>query len=138
MPITVLGPGTVTIDVAGEPVDFSAEVKSAKIQHEYDEVYEAVTYLDGSQSPATNRRADAFSASLDNDLAAGGLYALLVDNDLATAELTYTPNTTAGAKWVGSVILTLPSEIGTDDMGSPIASEIEWAAVGTFTYTPAT
>jgi hypothetical protein len=133
-----LGPGTVTIDVGDTPLDFSAEVKGAKIMHSYDETSDAVTYLDGSQSPATQQRTDGFAASLDNNLTAAGLYQFLVTNDLAEAQITFTPNTGAGATWSGSVILTLPDEIGTDDMGTPIASEVDWSAIGTFTYTPAT
>ena len=50
----------------------------------------------------------------------------------------YTPNTAAGAKWQGTIVATLPSEIGADEYGSPIVSSVDWAGVGAFTFTPAT
>jgi len=132
---TVLGPGTVTIGVT--PMDFSAECKGAKILHNYEDVGEATTYLDGHTHGQAQSRTDGFGASLDNDLSAAGLYAYLYTNDLTEQPLTYTPNTAAGASWTGTVKLTLPDEIGADEFGTPIASEVEWASPGQFEFVPA-
>jgi 3',5'-cyclic AMP phosphodiesterase CpdA len=134
-----LGPGTVSVKVgAGTAKQFEAECKSAAITHEYEDVGEAVTFLDGHTHGGSRTRTDGFKASLDNDLSSAGLYKFLVDNDLAEAALEYTPNSTAGAKWAGTVTLTLPSELGADEFGAVLASEVEWTGVGTFTFTPAT
>lgn len=133
---TVLGPGTVTLGSA--PKDFSGEVLGAKITHEYEDIGEARTMLDGTVRPASKRRNDGFSASVENDLTAAGLYKFLLDNDLQQVPLTFTPNSADGAEWEGTVVATLPGEVGSDEFGSPIVSEIELEGVGTFSFTPAT
>jgi hypothetical protein len=133
------GPGTVSVKVgAGAAKQFEAECKSAAITHEYEDVGENTTYMDGHTHGGSKSRTDGFKASLDNNLGAAGLYKFLVDNDLSEADLEYTPNTGAGAKWAGKVTLTLPSELGADEYGAVLASDVEWAGVGTFTFTAAT
>ena len=59
-------------------------------------------------------------------------------NDLTTVVFAYTPNTANGAKWAGSVQLTLPAEIGAGAFGEPIVSSVEWVGVGKFTFTQST
>jgi hypothetical protein len=134
-----LGPGTVSVKVgAGAAKQFEAECKSAAITHEYEDVGESTTYLDGHTHGGSRTRMDGFKASLDNDFGSAGLYKFLLDNDLEEATLEYMPSTAAGAKWSGTVTLTLPSELGADEFGAVLASEVEWTGVGTFTFTPAT
>lgn len=134
---TKLGPGTISATVGGAEIDFSGECLTATIKHEYEDVGESRTMLDGSKRGASQVRNDGISASVENDLTAAGLYKWLIDNDGQEAEVTYTPNTGAGAKWVLSgVTLRLPSEIGADEYGSPLASEVEWLG-GTAEFTPA-
>jgi hypothetical protein len=136
MPIVKLGPGTLTVGTT--PQDFSAEVKSASITHEYDETSEAVTYLDGSATPASETRADGFTAEVDNDLTAAGLYDYCFTNDQTEQAFSFTPNDALGAVWEGTVKIKLPSEIGSDQFGNPITSTIEWQAVGALDFTPGT
>ena len=133
---TVLGDGTLTL--GSTPTDFSGEVLGAKVMHEYEDIGEARTMLDGTVRPAGQRRTDTLSASLENDLTAAGIYAYLVTNDLNEVAMAFTPNTVDGAKWAGTVVATLPAEVGADEYGAPIVSEIELKGVGTFTFTPAT
>lgn len=133
---TVLGDGTLTLGTT--PTDFSGEVLGAAITHEYEDIGEARTMLDGTVRPASQRRLDGLTASIENDLTAAGLYAYLESNDLTEVAMVFTPNTADGAKWTGTVVATLPSEIGSDEYGAPIASEIELKGVGTFTFAPAT
>jgi hypothetical protein len=129
------GPGTITI---GEtPTDFSCEVLGGRVTHTYEDVGDARTTLCGTEHPATKKRTDGLAFSLENDLGAAGLYAYLVTNDLTEQEFTYVPNTANGASWEGTVQLTLPAEIGSDEYSSPIVSEVEWAGVGAFTFTAA-
>lgn len=135
--VTPLGPGLVTIGTS--PLDFTCEVVGASITHEYEQVGEERTRLCGDIVSASEQRRDGFTASLENDLAAGALYDYLQNNDLTDADFEFTPNNTVGAKWSGSVRLRLPASIGADSFGEPIASDIDWKAVGTgvFAFTPA-
>lgn len=132
---TVLGDGTLSFTV-GTASSFEGEVLGAKVTHEYEDVGEARTMLDGTVRPATKRRTDGLTASVENDLTASGLYAFLVANDLKQATFEFVPNTTDGAKWTGTVELALPSEVGADEYGAPIVSDIELAGVGAFVFTP--
>lgn len=131
-----LGPGTLTFGT-GTPSDFAGEVLGASITHDYEEVGESRTMLDGTPRAASKRRNDGLKVSVENDLTAAGLYQYLSDNDLQEVEFTFTPNTAAGAKWIGTVVATLPSEVGADEYGTPIVSDAELAGVGEFTFTPA-
>lgn len=133
---SVLGDGTLTLGTV--PTDFSGEVLGAKVTHEYEDIGEKRTMLDGTIRPAQQKRTDGFTASVENDLTAAGLYKYLQDNDLVEVALNFTPNTADGAKWAGTVVATLPGEVGSDEYGSPIVSDIELKGVGTFTFTPAT
>ena len=135
---TELGPGTVTVQVGqGTATDFSGEVLSATVRHEYEDVGETRTMLNGDKRGASQTRSDGISLSVENDLTAAGLYQYLVTNDGAQATVVYTPNTTAGASWtVVDVTLRLPAEVGADEYGAPLASEVEWSG-GTATFTAA-
>lgn len=133
---TVLGDGTLTL--GSTPSDFSGEVLGAKITHEYEDIGEKRTMLDGTIRPAQQKRTDGFTASVENDLTAGGIYQYLVTNDLVEVAIAFTPNTADGAKWTGTVVATLPGEVGSDEYGSPIVSDIELKGVGTFAFAPAT
>jgi hypothetical protein len=133
---SVLGDGTLTLGTT--PTDFSGEVLGAKVTHEYEDIGEKRTMLDGTIRPAQQKRTDGFTASVENDLTASGLYEYLQTNDLVEVALAFTPNTADGASWAGTVVATLPSEVGSDEYGSPIVSDIELKGVGTFSFTPAT
>ena len=131
---TVLGDGTLTLGVT--PSDFSGEVLGAKVTHEYEDIGDKRTMLDGTIRPAQQKRTDGFTASVENDLTAAGIYSYLQSNDLAEVPFVFTPNTADGAKWEGTVVATLPGEIGSDEYGSPIVSDVELKGVGVFTFTP--
>lgn len=132
----VLGDGTLTVGTA--PNDFSCEVLGAKVTHTYEEktAKRKALCADGDR-PATKIRTDGFTATVENDLTAAGMYKFLLDNDLTTQALVFTPNTAAGASWEGDIQASLPANIGADETGQPIVSEVAWEGVGTFTFTPA-
>lgn len=130
-----LGPGTLTLGT-GTPKDFSCEILGGKVTHDYSEVGSSRTMMCGDVRPASEVRSDGLAFDVENDLSAAGLYAYLMANDLTTVTFDYTPNTAAGHKWAGSIVLKLPSEIGADEFGQPIVSSVEWQGVGAFTYTP--
>lgn len=138
---TTLGPGSVTVALdgtaPGTPVEFSCEVLNAAVTHDYDEG-DSKTMLCGTKRGGGGTRADGFKADIENDLSAAGLTKFLYDNDMKQATVTFTPNTTDGAKWVvAGITLLLPDEIGADEFGAPIASSVEWTN-GTATFTPST
>lgn len=131
-----LGPATIAVGTA-PGTDFAGEFLGVKIVHSYDDIGESRTMLDGSERPSSKRRTDGVTGGLENDLTAAGLYVYLQANDLTTADIVIT-QTETGSTWTGQVQLALPAEIGADEFGSPIVSDIEWDAVGTFAFTPAT
>lgn len=130
-----LGPATITIGTA-PGTNFSGEFLGVKIVHNYEDIGESRVMLDGSERPSSKRRTDGVTGSLENDLTAAGLYVYLQTNDLTEADCVI-EQTETGSTWTGKVQLALPAEIGADEFGSPIVSDIEWDAVGTFAFTPA-
>lgn len=134
---TTFGPGTITVGTA-PGTDFSGEVLGGKVTHSYEDIGEARTMLSGETRPASRKRTDGLTFNLENDLTAAGLYKYLIDQDLSEASFVYTPNTAGAAAWAGTVVLTLPADIGADEFGAPIVSAVEWAGVGAFTFTPET
>lgn len=133
---TPLGDGTLTVGTA--PNDFSCEVLGARVTHTYEETTAKRRALCGTEKAAARKRTDGFTATVENDLSATGMYQFLITNDLTTQELVFTPNTAHGAKWEGDIQATLPADIGADEYGQPIVSSVEWEGVGQFTFTPAT
>ena len=133
--ITKLGPGTL---VLGDPDgdDFAAEFTGVTITHEYEETQESITMLSGDVLPAAEKRSDGISGDCMNDLSAAGLYAFCQTNDMQPVPIVYTPNTAGGTSWTGTVVVKLPDEIGTDTFGNPLASSIEWSAVGPLVFAP--
>lgn len=133
---TPLGPGTLTVQVGtgGTATDFSCEVLGGTVTHEYEE-QDSRRMLCGTVRGGGGSRTDGITLQLENDLSAAGLYQFLITHDLEAAVVTYTPNTEAAASWVLDVTLQLPGEVGADEFGNPIASEVSW--VGTLdTFTP--
>lgn len=142
--ITKLGPGKITIGTA--PFDFSCEVRGGAVTHDYD-TEDPETMLCGDVVSGKATRTDGLTFQLYNDLTDTGLYAYLIAHDLESVDFEYTPNTdttNAGgdtitpAKWSGTVRLTLPDEVGADEYGANIESEVEWEGVGHFTFAAAT
>lgn len=139
---TPFGPGTVTITIGSgtpTPLEFSCEVTGGAVTHEY-EVLETKRKLCGTAVQDKRTRADGVKFDLENDLTAGGLYAILAaqGESPAAATIDYEPNTAYAASWAGSVVPLLPAEIGADEYGKPIASSVEWPAVGLLAFTPGT
>lgn len=134
------GPGTLTYTLtggSGTAQEFAQEVKSGGINHGYEEVGEATTYLSGTTVPAGEIRADSLTYEADFDLSGAGLYQFLMTNDLSDATVEFTPNTTAGASWTGLVRLKLPESATAESFGALISGSVEHAFVGPVTFTPA-
>lgn len=139
---TPFGPGTVTITWGGatpSELEFSCEVTGGAVTHEY-EVLETKRKLCGTAVQDKRTRTDGVKFDLENDLTAAGLYAILMalPESPDAAAIDYVPNTANGAGWAGNVVTLLPAEIGADEYGKPIASSVEWPAVGLLAFTPGT
>lgn len=130
------GPGVLLL---GDPgTDFACEVSGGRVTHTYEEIGTARTMMCGTVRPAARQRTDGLAFDVENDLGGSGLYQYLLDNDMQEVPFQYTPNNDAGAKWAGTIVVTLPGEIGATEYGSPLVSSVEWVGVGAFTFTPAT
>lgn len=129
---TRFGNGTVTFTVGGgTAVDFALEVKGGGVEHEYDEVGDDTTYLDGTVDPAAKVRQDTLTLDCDFDLSsASGFYAFLFANDLQDADVVFTPNTADGASWSGTVRLMLPDGAVADEFGAKMSGKVSLPFVG--------
>jgi hypothetical protein len=136
---TPFGPGTVTIGETGSVFAFECEVTGGSVTHEYT-VVETKRKLCGDVVQDRRTRADGVKFNLEDDLTAAGLYARLaaLPESPDPETITYVPSTEVGAEWSGSIVPLLPGEIGADEYGKPIASSVEWPAVGLITFTPGT
>lgn len=140
MPVvtTQWGTGTVRVGNAtgGTEVMFESECEGAVITHEYEDTADERTMLSGDTLPGSARRTDGFTAQIVNNLSQGGLYDFLQFHDLTEQPFEFVPNTADGHMWTGTVQVRLPADIGADEYGLPIVSEIAWTAVGKLTYVP--
>lgn len=137
---TPFGAGSITVKLgSATAVDFAGEVLGGQVGHSYSEVGETRTMLDGTKRSASlSRDPDTITIQTESDLTATGLYALCEENDLAQAEVVFTPNTAGAAAWTATVVLTLPESIGSDEWAAPIAAEYVWTTVGNVNFTAAT
>lgn len=134
---TKFGPGTVSFTIAaGTAQSFAQEVKGGGIAHEYQEVGEATTYLNGVTDPASMVRGDTLKLDCDFDLGSAGFYAFLYTNDLVDASVEYTPNTVTDATWTGMVRLRLPDGVTADEFGAKFSGSVELQFVGEAIFTP--
>lgn len=137
MPWTSFGPGTVSLTVGtGTAESFQQEVKGGGVQHEYEDVGEDTTYLDGTTDPASKARTDTVTLDCDFDLSsATGFYNYLFTNDLEDATIEFTPNSAAGATWSGTVRLQLPDGAVADEFGGKMTGTVELPFVGPCLFT---
>jgi hypothetical protein len=133
------GPGTVKIGAAGSELDMSCEVTGGAVTHEYTTTT-TKRKLCGTPARDLRRRKDGVKFDIENDLSAEGLYALLITlgEDPQAVPISYTPNDDHGAAWAGQVVPLLPSEVGAGEYGAPLASSVQWPAVGLLDFTPGT
>jgi hypothetical protein len=132
-----LGPGTLKLGPTASATDISCQIVSGGVNHEYEEAGETVTTLCGDTLGATATRADSLQFTTLADLSASGMYQYPLTNDLETVEFEFVPNTTAAAKWTGSVQCRLPDSVSADEFGANLGGDITLPGVGNFTFAPA-
>lgn len=135
--MTAFGPGTLRFG-GGTAHAFEAEVTAASITHSYDEVERKATLADTAKPPARKVPGpDTLKFSLVNDLTDSGYYAYAYAHDRQAVTVEYVPNTTAGAKWDGTVTILLPDEIGAGEWGEDLESSVELPFTAPVNFTAA-
>lgn len=133
-----LGPGLLKIGATGTLIDVSCLVNNAVISAEKDQG-DDTTKLCGTVRPGSVTYSYTLSGNVDTDITnSSGLFALSQAEPGSQQDYEFTPNTEAGTKAVGKLVID-PLDFGGDEMGATMASDFEFALVGapTYTYAPA-
>lgn len=129
-----LGPGTLKIGATGTEIDVSCMVNNAVISAEKDEG-DSTTKLCGDVVPGAVSYTYSLSGNLDTDVdVADGLFALSQAEPGSQQGYEFTPNTDAGTKAVGTLIID-PLDFGGDESGAYMTSDFEFSLTGPPTYT---
>lgn len=131
MPITTtqLGPGTLRFtDAAG--LDFSCQVSKARVKWAKDKD-DDVTMLCGDVKAGITTYTSQLTFTVDQDLSdPAGLVFFSWTNKGTQAGVEFVPNTAAGAAVTGTVVVD-PIEVGGDEGGKDMTSDVTWDYVGT-------
>jgi len=129
-----LGPGVLTIGQTGTPIDASCLVNNATISMSKDEG-DSTTKLCGTVRPGAVTYTFSLSGNVDTDIDdPAGLFALSQQAAGTEQPFEFTPNTDAGTKAAGTLVID-PLDFGGDTMGETMTSDFEFSIVGTPVYT---
>lgn len=128
-----LGPGTLKIGATGTLIDVSCQVNNAVIAASKDQG-DSVTKLCGTVKPGAVTYEYTLSGNLDTDVAdPAGFFALSQANPGDQYDYEFTPNTEAGTKATGTLVID-PLDFGGDEMGETMNSDFEFTLVGAPAY----
>lgn len=134
LPVITLGPGTLKIGATGTEIDASCLVNNAKITAAKTQDDDR-TMLCGDVKPGQVTYDYSLTGNLDTDVDDGaGLFALSQASPGTQQGFEFTPNTVAGTKATGTLIID-PLDFGADDSGGPLQSDFEFSIVGAPVYT---
>jgi hypothetical protein len=123
-----VGPGVLTLGEVATPMDFTSQVKSARVVPKVD-VADNVPVLSGEELQGERTYSYTLDATLIQDLGATeGVSEWSWTHKGETVPFTYTPSTAAGKSITGMVIVD-PMELGGDAKSKP-TSDISWSCVG--------
>ena len=127
---TKLGPGTLTLGEIGTPLDASCQLTGAVVSWDKNKA-DDITVLCGDVVAGGTTYTASLSGTFLQDLEdEAGIVGYSWENKGAEVPFTYTPNTAAAAVVTGILIID-PIDVGsTDDYGSTMTSDFEWACVG--------
>lgn len=129
-----LGPGTLKIGATGALIDVSCLVNNATISATKDEG-DSTTKLCGDVVPGAVSYGYVLGGNLDTDVdQADGIFALSQAEPGSQQDFEYTPNTAAGTKATGVLVID-PLDFGGDESGAYMTSDFEFSIVGTPVYT---
>lgn len=122
-----VGPGTLTIGLVGDTVDFTAQITKATVKWSKQQE-DNVPVLSGEELAGERTYSATLTATLIQDLTPDGLVDFTWENKGAEVPWSYTPSTAAGRSITG-VLVVDPIDVGGDVKSRP-TSDIEWACVG--------
>lgn len=129
-----LGDGTLKIGETASSVDVSCLINNAVIAADKDEG-DSTTKLCGTVKPGAVTYSYTLSGNVDTDVDdPAGLFALSQSSAGAQLPFEFVPNTDAGTKAVGTLVLD-PLDFGGDTVGEVMTSDFEFSIVGAPTYT---
>lgn len=127
---TKLGPGTLTLGETGTLMDASCQLTGAVVEWDKDKA-DDIRVLCGDVVAGGTTYSASVSGTFLQDLAEEeGLVAFTWANKGQSVAFTFVPNTAAGATVTGTLIVDPIAVGGTDDYGSTLTSDFEWACVG--------
>lgn len=129
----LLGPGELTIGATGSEIDISCLVNNAVISADKDEG-DSTTKLCGTVKPGAVTYTYSLAGNVDTDIAdAAGFFALSQASPGSQQAFTFTPNSDAGTKASGTLVID-PLDFGGDETGTPMTSDFEFTIVGAPVY----
>ena len=135
--IVKLGPGLLSVGATGTPVDFTCQVTAARVEWAVDEG-DTATVLCGEVVPGARTYTASLTATIFSDIGltpGPGIVEYSWTNKGTQQPFKFTPNTVA-AKMVAGTVIVDPISVGGDEAGANMASDFEWAIVGTPTIGP--
>lgn len=124
-----LGPGTLKFGPTTPVQDASAQVQNCVVSWDKDKA-DDITVLTGEVIGGGVTYTAKLGGTFVQDLATAGLVAWSWTNKGVSFPFEFVPNTANGAKVTGNVIVD-PIDVGTtDDYGTTMVSDFEWAIVG--------
>ena len=129
-----LGPGVLKIGETGTEIDVSCLINNAVISAAKNQD-DSVTKLCGTVVPGATTYDYTLGGNIDLDIgSATGFFALSQAEPGQTVAYEFTPNTEAGTKAAGTLILD-PLDFGGDETTTTMAADFEFACLGQPTYT---
>ncbi|MFC4127386.1 hypothetical protein [Nocardia rhizosphaerae] len=130
-----MGPGTLTIGPVGTEMDFSCQITNGVLEPDFDSDDDLYT-LCGDTLPGEQKTTWKLSGTAIQDLAAAGIVKWTWDNAGTEQPFTFTPSTSVGSSFTGTVVVR-PLSVGGDVKTRP-TSDFEFPVVGdpTMTTTP--
>ena len=124
-----LGPGTFKIGSAGAEVDYSIKVNNMRLTTTADTT-DPTTKLSGDQFPGVTTFTGELGGNVDIDPeTADGLFQLSSEHGGTVQAFTYTPNDVAAIEARGLITI-MPLDLGADEYGADLTSDLAWATVG--------
>ncbi len=123
-----LGPGTLKLGPTATALDISCQLTNAVLTPDKD-TEDPVTVLCGDTIPGASTYQWKITGTALVDVSSGGMVEYTWANQNKVAAFEFVPNTEAGAKFTGEVVID-PLAVG-GDSGKNMSQDFEWSLVGT-------
>lgn len=122
-----MGPGTLVLGAVGFEQDISCQITNAVLEPDFDSDDDLYT-LCGDTLPGEQKTTWKMTGTAIQDLAAAGIVEWTWDNQGTTQPFQFTPSTTVGTEFTGSIVVR-PLLVGGDVKSRP-TSDFEFPVVG--------